>query len=100
MRAATRFCRVVVCLALIIFFMQTIGSAHHNHGIAEHPSDCVSCYFVGNFPTDLPSPSIDVLPTLTIVSYWITATVVYSYAAQLSYLIPHSQAPPLQSSSL
>ena len=98
-RAATGFCRIVVCFALIIFITQSIGSARHNHGITEQASDCVSCYFAGNFPSDIPSPSIDVLPTLTIVSYWIAAIVVYSYVAQLSYLVPHSQAPPPQSIS-
>ena len=97
--AGRRFGRFAVGLALAaIFVAQMVGSGFHRHDLTKEDTDCVSCYLSAHVPSSTPNVDIGPAAPLAYLSYVIEAVCIYASFISRSYLVPHSQAPPVSSS--
>lgn len=98
--ANTRWPGILVLLLGAILALQLLGSAAHDHALAEDHDDCVSCYLAAHLPPDM--PSADGLQTLrapALLRYQVLPVPSYFFLVARSFLIPLSQAPPARPSS-
>ena len=89
-----RFNRAVMCVVLLLFSFQLLGTSLHKHSYLDAQPDCASCVFVHTLPSDLPPVTAPAVTMLASLSYWIVGFSVHVFLAQPSYLTPPSHAPP------
>lgn len=91
---------MLVWLLGAILALQLLGSAAHDHALAEEHDDCVSCYLAAHLPPDMPSDALQIVSAPAQLHYQILPVPTYFFLAACSFLIPLSQAPPVRPSSL
>ena len=86
--------RVLLCLCTLVLALQLVGSAFHDHDLAEQLNDCVSCQVASQPALDLPSVDPQLLAVFLTVAYFLARLPRPVVVAARRYLLPSPQAPP------
>ena len=89
--------RVLMFFVLLFLSLQLLGSATHKHNYAHTESDCVAC-FVAHLPSGAPPVAAGVIALVLVGGLAIVPVLFQTVQPQVSFLIPHSHAPPASSS--
>lgn len=93
-RSKTWLDRVLAGCVLLLLTVQLLASGHHKGDHIGVQDDCVSCFFAHHLPTGLPDVAPVPVPVLALAFYPLLQLVRHDLQARISFLIPHSQAPP------
>jgi len=92
-RRQSRAQRVLLVFVLLFLSLQLLGSAKHKHDYAGSEADCVAC-FVAHLPSGAPPVAAGVIALVLVGGLAIAPVLFQTVQPQVSFLIPHSQAPP------
>jgi hypothetical protein len=90
----TRYQRVMMFFVLLFLALQLIGAGSHNHAYTQHEPDCAACAVADMPAGGVPPLTLAVAPLAPPTSLPVLAPATVVHAAQTSYLIPPSHAPP------
>ena len=85
--------RVLMFFVLLFLSLQLLGSAQHKHDYAGTEADCVAC-FVAHLPSGAPPVAAGVIALVLVGGLAIVLVLKPTTQQQVSFLIPHSHAPP------
>ena len=89
----TRRNRVLMLFVLLFLSLQLLGSAKHKHDYASTESDCVACC-VAHLPSGAPPVAAGVIALVLVGGLAVAPVLFRTVQPQVSFLIPHSHAPP------
>lgn len=86
--------RALLCVFGLLFALQLIGAAAHQHELTDTLPDCAICHVAGHATADLPAAPPAILAVFLALAYVLARLPIRRFFAAPSYLIPSRQAPP------
>lgn len=86
---------LILALAALVFIVQLLGAAHHDHELAAKSQHCVSCVLHAQPHAAPPDAVLRVVPLAWILEYAVIGTLITAAPPAVSdYLLPLPHAPP------